>query len=78
MQVRHIKITEQWALFYTTFGFYKSPCYRCLLNLASGTCGGVGDTISTNLVFRLVDANCNHFLTTFNSVSTPICVSISL
>ncbi len=31
MQVHHIKVTEQRALFYTTFGFYKSPYYRCLL-----------------------------------------------
>jgi len=31
MQVRHIKITEQRALFYTTFGLYKSPYHRCLL-----------------------------------------------
>ncbi len=31
MQVHHIKITKQRALFYTTFGFYESPCYKYLL-----------------------------------------------
>ncbi len=78
MQVRHIKIIEQRALFYTTFGFTRALAIDAYLNLASGACGGVGDTISTTLVFGLVDANCNPFLTTFHSISTPIRVSISL
>jgi len=53
----------------------KALAIDAYLNLASGACGGVGDTISTNLVFGLADANYNPFLTTFNSISTPIHVS---
>jgi hypothetical protein len=34
--------------------------------------------MSTTLVFELADANCKSFLTTFNFISTPIRVSISL
>jgi len=61
MQVRHIKITEQWALIYTTFGFYKSPCYRCLLEFGQWNMWCYRGHHFNHLVFGLANANCNPF-----------------
>jgi len=78
MQVRHIKSPSNGLCFIQHLDFTKALAINVYLNLAGGTCGGARDTISTTLLCGLADANCNPFLTTFNSISTPIHVSISL
>jgi len=71
------KITEQRGLFYTTFGFYKSPCYKCLLELGQWSmwwCKGhhfnqlgvwIGrcklQSFLDNLQFHLNTHSCVHF-----------------